>query len=71
VSTQCERCYQVFLDYRVEQTHVCPRLVAEKVMKERQIVIQLPDKPGAEYDDLLIALQMLIDRQARNKTETP
>ncbi len=64
MSTQCERCYQVFYDYRVEQMHVCPREVAEDVMRERQVVIQLPEKPGMEYDDLLIALQRLLNAQA-------
>lgn len=39
-------------------------------MNRRSIVIQLPDKPGAEYDDLLIALEMLVQKQLRDEEWT-
>lgn len=66
MAVTCEACGH----WSLTGEHSCPALwarFAEKAAR-KQIVIQLPDKPGAEYDDLLIALTRLAETQA-NKAE--
>jgi hypothetical protein len=53
--------------------HACPAVWAEHMAQAArpQLVIQLPDKPGMEYDDLLIALTMLAQKLARQEPDPP
>lgn len=62
MAVTCEACGH----WSLSGEHDCPAVRA-KFMAEayrKQIVIQLPNKPGREYDDLLIALTMLAQKQA-------
>ena len=68
MAVTCDACGH----WSLSGEHDCPAVWARhfKEANRPQLVIQLPDRPGPIYDDLLIALTRLADAIAAEKERT-